>query len=253
MNASDLPAPGLSTGFSTDEVIVYGIPLQQNGVIAVAVTNGGGGYSENTSIQFDLGGVVHPTHGEAIPIIDAGGAIKQILVVSPGIYADKAPSVIIQDNKGKNAQAVAVTGPVAVLKIDNSRWNIGLVGMLDVRKRTREDGPTDFIVLAAYGYAFEGHCYRFDKPRLVGFSTHGNREKVDGPLGCGFDVPVPGNQDQWYQGWRLRSNQRIIEMGMSVGRVEDIILDANRPGRRPPNTYASDMQLAHRNGRLTST
>jgi hypothetical protein len=253
MSANDVPAPGLSTGFSTDEVIIYGIPLQQNGVIAVAVLEGGTGYTDNTKIRFDGAGAGYSTHGEAIPILGPAGAIKQIVVVNPGTYGDVTPSISIEDGSGSGAKAVAVTGPVAVLKIDNSRWNVGLVGMLDARRRTREDGPTDFVVLAAYGYAFEGHCYRFDKPRLIGLATRGDAEKVKGPLGCGFDTPAPGDPNQWYQGWRLRSNQRIIEMGMSVGRVEDIILDANRPSRRPPNTYASDMQLAHRSGRLMNT
>lgn len=252
MSTNDVPAPGLSAGFATDEVIVYGISLKQTGVIAVAVIEGGSGYSDSTRVRFGFDDDAdYATHAEAVPVVE-NGEIRQIVVVNPGTYGKTVPTVEISDDAGSGADAMAVLGQVAVLNLENSRWNVGLLGMIDSRRRRREGGPTDFVVLAAYGYAFEGHCYRFDKPRLIGFATHGDKERVKGPLGCGFDLPAPGNPEAWYQGWRLRSGQRVIEMGMTVGLVQDVILDANRPGRRPPNTYAGEMQLAHRGGRLTS-
>ena len=43
---------------------------------------------------------------------------------------------------------------------------------------------TSSIVLA-YGYAYEGHCYRFDKTRV--FVIDATEED---PIGCGFDVEL---------------------------------------------------------------
>ncbi len=111
--------------------------------------------------------------------------------------------------------------------------------------------PTDFQIVAAYGYAVEGHCYRFDKPRVLGFKA-GNGD--DKNIGCGFDlIPGTGNPGNWYKAWRLNANKRIIEMSTSVAELKSLVLDASLPGKRAPNTYRSDMQLAHRGGRLTST
>ena len=67
--------------------------------------------------------------------------------------------------------------------------------------------PRCSIVLA-YGYAFEGHCYRFDKARI--FVTDAPEED---PIGCGFDLE-PGPNDpaehrpippQAYRMWRIRA------------------------------------------------
>ena len=38
---------------------------------------------------------------------------------------------------------------------------------------------------------------------------------------------------------------------VQVSTVQSLVLDANLPGKRAPNTYDNDMQMAHRGGRLT--
>lgn len=94
-------------------------------------------------------------------------------------------------------------------------------------------------VAVVYGYAFEGHCYRLDKPRLLILAP------ADPPavaVGCGFAEP--------YMMWRITSKTTLLDLASSVGQAEDLILGANLPGNRSPNTYGNDMQLAHRGGRL---
>lgn len=76
---------------------------------------------------------------------------------------------------------------------------------------------------------------------------------LDNNLGCGFDPPGGGTPVGWYRVWRLKANSRAIELNASIGDLQNLILDANLPGRRAPNTYRNDMQLAYRGGRLTST
>ncbi len=45
----------------------------------------------------------------------------------------------------------------------------------------------------------------------------------------------------------------MLELTASIGSAETLLLEANLPGKRSPNTYGSKMQLAHRGGRLTTT
>lgn len=250
MSSCSIPAPGRSSGFSPDEVIIYGISLTRRGVIAVAVTKPGTGYSPDTEVAFTPN---NPDgNAQALPIIN-GGAITEIIVIDPGSYgAGAAPTVGFNNTGGgTGATAVAIMGNIGTLNLEEGRWNVGFLGLFDPRRDKPKRVP-DFTIVAAYGYAYEGHCYRFDKPRLIGFEARG-KDKMPDPIGCGFDPPSPPVAGhKWYEAWRLRSNERIIELGASVGRVEELVLDANRPGRRPPNTYASEMQLAHRGGRLTS-
>jgi hypothetical protein len=216
-------------------------------VIAVAVENSGTGYDPGTEVEFSATGEGH-AKGVAVVV---GGKIVEILVTYPGAYSGAAPTVSFNNTgSGTGAKAIAVLGNIAVLDLEIGRGSIGIVPIFNPRdERRRRRKGEHLAVVAAYGYAYEGHCYRFDKPRLLGV-TLAKADVVEEPIGCGFDSPVPGAH--WYKAWRLRSNDQIIEMGTSVGRVEELILDANRPGRRPPNTYASEMQLAHRGGRLNA-
>jgi hypothetical protein len=102
--------------------------------------------------------------------------------------------------------------------------------------------PIDQVAIAViYGYAFEGHCYRLDKPRLMVFE-HTATEDAEG---CGFDKP--------YKMWRIGSKRMLMELNTSVGPAETLVLEANKPGNRAPNTYGDHMQLAHRGGRLNRT
>jgi hypothetical protein len=123
---------------------------------------------------------------------------------------------------------------------------------LQVLSGTAPVGASTVAIAVIYGYSYEGHCYRFDKPRLMVFEAS--------PLpasGCGFEpttssgtppVTVPG-----YYMWSLYSkNQIILELNATVDEAETIVLTNNLPGRRSPNTFSASMQLAHRGGRLTN-
>jgi len=101
-------------------------------------------------------------------------------------------------------------------------------------------------IVAAYGYAFEGHCYRFDRPRILVFKRESAAASA---RGCGFNVP--GNPPSEYRMWRVSAGSNVMEMAAQNDTFRKVVLEANLPGRRPPNTYASEMMLAHRGGRLT--
>ena len=127
----------------------------------------------------------------------------------------------------------------------------------------------NWSVAVAYGYAYEGHCYRFDQPKMLMFRAK-DRGLVSA-VGCGFGktdelvvpypktpdpgkgpVPeeTPGYPSQFYM-WRVTKLQEIMEVSVEAGFAEKLILESNLPGNKAPNTYAGNMQLGHRSGRLT--
>jgi hypothetical protein len=100
------------------------------------------------------------------------------------------------------------------------------------------------VIAVVYGYAYEGHCYRMDRPKILALGAP-SVVKREPAIGCGFAA-----EDGYFM-WRLRANQELLELDTSVGTLQTVVLDANLPGRRSPSTYAAHMQLAHRGGRLT--
>lgn len=112
---------------------------------------------------------------------------------------------------------------------------------LQVRPSGSTEALTDEAVAIAviYAYAFEGHCYRFDKPKLLVFPVEVADQEADG---CGFAAP--------YRMWRIVPRTEMVELTTGSGRAEMLILQANLPGSAVPNTYGNHMQLAHRAGRL---
>lgn len=109
-------------------------------------------------------------------------------------------------------------------------------------------GRALYSIVLAYGYAFDGHCYRLDSNRI--FIVTGPAD--EDPIGCGFDFqpPVAGSHTG-YRMWRIRSSTQLLEIATDFGDAKTLILDANLPGKRSPTSYAITMAMAHRNGRLT--
>jgi hypothetical protein len=120
--------------------------------------------------------------------------------------------------------------------------DVGLPGQTALQIKLK--GPTKIIgsTVLAYGYAFDGHCYRFDSNRIF-IVTGPNAEPA---AGCGFDR-TPG-----YQMWRISSAEQILEISTTLGDAKTLILDSQLPGKRSPNSYAITLRTAHRNGRLSN-
>jgi hypothetical protein len=141
----------------------------------------------------------------------------------------------------------------------------GFLGALTLRLTLfRGDDPLDdehVVIAAIYGYAYEGHCYRFDKPRVFLFEHEKIRDD-NGTLlddedaqGCGFGgfQPSSGRDVRSYKMWRIRAKTDILELNTTRDEASAIVLENNLPGRRAPNTYEGNMRLAHRGGRLTNS
>jgi hypothetical protein len=105
-----------------------------------------------------------------------------------------------------------------------------------------------YSVVLAYGYAFEGHCYRFDANRIFIVTGPAGEPAV----GCGFDaLPGAKESDPSYQMWRIRASTDLLEVAVNFDDAKTLILDANLPGKRSPTSYAITQSMAHRNGRLS--
>ena len=62
---------------------------------------------------------------------------------------------------------------------------------------------------------------------------------------CGYDLK-PG-----YKVWIVDKLDQCVEIEVNQGFIEQIVLEANMPGRRSPSTYRATMALSHRGGKLT--
>lgn len=50
--------------------------------------------------------------------------------------------------------------------------------------------------------------------------------------------------------WIVDKLDRCVEFEMNAGFIEQLVLEANLPGKRSPSSYRATMAMAHRGGRL---
>jgi hypothetical protein len=154
--------------------------------------------------------------------IPAAGNSNQFIPDEVMIYGLKLNSDKFKQNYGK---------------IDFGEGSPPLVLKLFIEKNSDELRYDEAAIVAAYGYSYEGHCYRFDRQKILAFEFLGSAEAAQG---CGFDTPTPAPPSyRAYSMWRIRADTRILELSMNVGSARNIILDANLPGKRAPNTSRS--------------
>ena len=176
----------------------------------------------------------------------------------------------IQDQGGKKPPFAALAAKVDALSLPaGGSYQLKMKLRQVDKKGDYEDIDENWSIAVAYGYAYEGHCYRFDRPRMLMFRA--KDKGLVSAVGCGFgktedlEVPYPGTPNpgkgpvpkkepdypsKFYM-WRVTKLQEIMEISIEAGFAEKLILEANLPGNKSPNTYAGNMQLGHRSGRLT--
>jgi hypothetical protein len=138
-------------------------------------------------------------------------------------------------------------GAGAKLKVNHIKVDAKNMGAVLIATISASSLTTGIIV----GYSFEGHCYDLPKPKIMLIPA----DPLDIPpddcgydkkVGMGFGAAVPN-----YKVWVLDKLAQCIELEVNQGFVEQLILEANLPGKRSPTMYAGRMMLAHRSGRLT--
>ena len=92
-----------------------------------------------------------------------------------------------------------------------------------------------------YGYAFEGHCYDLPRPMIMLLPVPPEPPRAKD---CDYD----GRQG--YMVWVVDKLDECDVIDVKSGFIEQLVLDANMPGKRSPSTYSAHMQFAHRSGRM---
>jgi hypothetical protein len=213
-NCCDIPALPIPTGgvpYLPDEIILYGMDIAGKHTISVAIPPVA---SVVTTGPYNYQVALLQGPG---PGLGPGGTL---LYQGPQLALTDAANIAVFDKTTTPAPLPAAPGPSV------PRLQIAVI----------------------YGYAYEGQCYRLDKPKLLVFlSVNGTPAS-----GCGFDT-ITG-----YSMWRVSATQdTVLELVSNADYFAKIILEGNLPGKRAPNTYAANAKpmtsLSHRGGRLTET
>ncbi|ETA73098.1 MULTISPECIES: hypothetical protein [Mesorhizobium] len=123
---------------------------------------------------------------------------------------------------------------------------IALSTLLTIEEAARERKLLSCGIIV--GYSYEGHCYDLPKPKIMLISAFPQEIPADD---CGYDKKndQPSVADR-YMLWIVDKLDECIEFETNQGFVEQIVLEANMPGKRSPTMYASRMMMGHRGGRL---
>lgn len=129
---------------------------------------------------------------------------------------------------------------------------------LKLKDRTRKHG---FAVI--YAYVYDGHVYTLDSPKIMAVPWGADKyADVDPGLLPGFGViesegssgaKSKSSKDDKPRGlkiWPITKHHQVVEISISVGPAEALILESNLPGNRTANSYRSTMQIATSHSRL---
>ncbi len=105
-----------------------------------------------------------------------------------------------------------------------------------------KNGPLSAGIIV--GYSYEGHCYDLPKPKIMLIRALPIKIPVDD---CGYNL----KSREGYKLWIVDKLDQCVEFEMNQGFVEQLVLEANLPGKRSPTMYVGRMMLAHRSGRLS--
>jgi hypothetical protein len=95
-----------------------------------------------------------------------------------------------------------------------------------------------------YSYAYEGHCYDLPKPKVMLLPV----EPAKIPFN---DAGYYQKRQAGYKVWSVDKLSKCLEIDVNQGFVEQLVLEANLPGKRAPTMYAGKMMMGHRSGRLS--
>jgi hypothetical protein len=155
-----------------------------------------------------------------------------------------ARRIDILDTFNSAVRGALVPRPSALVRMVTSRAD-QFVGVMSIG-----GGPGPGMTIGIiYGYAYEGHCYDLPKPKIMLIPAL-PQDVLPGD--CAYDRKGRDpNGATAYKVWIVDKLDQCIDIDVSQGQVEELVLEANLPGKRSPTMYAAKAQLAHRNGRLT--
>lgn len=108
----------------------------------------------------------------------------------------------------------------------------------------------------AYGFCYQGHCYRLSMPVEIAFGRaagpNNNPPATPAPeasaRGCGYET-MP--DDFYYRMWRVEKTEVVRRIERRKGSLEELLLDFNLPGRSPATlTYSAKVGIAAKAGKV---
>lgn len=93
------------------------------------------------------------------------------------------------------------------------------------------------------GYAYEGHTYDLPKPKIMLIPAVPQNIPND-------DSGYNKKMSEGYLLWIVDKLDQCVEFEMNQGFIEQLVLEANLPGKRAPTSYAGRASLGHRSGKL---
>ena len=162
------------------------------------------------------------------------------LVKGAGAGGNDAQAVMDAVEKGFGGGPRPVKSSFVFIKSTMRQFMI-MLGAVDISP-DQEDNLSAGII---FGYAYEGHCYDLPKPKLMLIPTRPQPKFP--PDDSGYDKKF----DAGYRVWIVDKLDQCIDIEVNQGFVEQLVLEANLPGKRSPTMYAGRMLLGHKSGRLT--
>jgi hypothetical protein len=117
-----------------------------------------------------------------------------------------------------------------------------MFGSVDIAPKEEKQRMTSGII---FGYAYEGHSYDLPKPKIMMIPAA--PEEIFPPDDSGY-YPKAG---AGYAVWIVDKLNQCVEIEVNQGFIEQVVLEANLPGKRAPTMYAGKMMMGHRSGRLS--
>jgi hypothetical protein len=90
-----------------------------------------------------------------------------------------------------------------------------------------------------YGYAYEGHCYKLPKPKIMYLPVDAE-DIISDHCGCdcGYSMALG------YSVWKTDKLARVIALDVRSDDLKTLVLDENMPGNRSPLAYSQTLAMA---------
>jgi hypothetical protein len=148
----------------------------------------------------------------------------------------KSEEEIYQELQTKYPNDLSSFGKYSYLDIDTKEFG-------EVYVSIYSDANKKISCGVIVGYSYEGHCYDLPKPKIMFLNVDPQEIPNDD---CGYSIKKNN-----YMVWLVDKLSNCVEFEMNQGFVEQIVLEANLPGKRAPTMYAGRMMMGHRSGRLS--
>ena len=217
--------------YNPTQVRLYGIPGRPGVVFdgpKVTVSSFNEGASKSVNIRIDLS---EPEQAKQ--------EIDRVIKVLETLKRDPGKPIL------PDIQSFWPPGPIPIPT--GATFQLGLtmklLGTVLLGTETKGDKLSSGIM---FGYAYEGHTYDFPKPKIMLVPSL--------PLVGRIPNDDSGYQDKYDEGyrvWLVDKLDQCVEVEVSQGFIDELVLEANMPGKRSPTAYKAIMMLSHRGGKLT--